>query len=42
MRGADGRALTLTHRQINIILQAATRAMFQSSQSQGSSDDKRD
>lgn len=29
MRGADGRALTLTHRQINTVIKAATAAMFQ-------------
>jgi len=31
MRGADGRALTLTHRMINSVIQAASNAMFQAS-----------
>jgi hypothetical protein len=47
MRGADGRALTLTHRQINLIIRAASQALFrpaepaQSSAAthQGTSDD---
>lgn len=31
MRGADGRSLTLTHRQINTVIKAATWALFDSS-----------
>jgi hypothetical protein len=31
MRGADGRALTLTHRMINSVIQAAANAMFRNS-----------
>ena len=42
MRGADGRALTLTHRQINTILMAANSVLFQEPKSEGSSDEKRD
>ncbi|MEW6737913.1 MAG: hypothetical protein AB1489_41935 [Acidobacteriota bacterium] len=50
MRGADGRALTFTHRQIHTIIKAASQAMFQSSttadqqsqsQPQGGSDDEK-
>lgn len=50
MRGADGRALTLTHRQINMVINAASQAMFQSSenaqqqtqsQQQGESDERK-
>lgn len=33
MRGADGRHLTLTHRQINTVIKAAVSAMFQDEQS---------
>ncbi len=36
MRGADGRALCLTHRQINMIIQAATKALFQPAEAQAS------
>lgn len=32
MRGADGRALTLTHRMINTVVQAAANAMFQNNE----------
>lgn len=42
MRGADGRALTLTHRQIDTILKAANGSTFPSSESKGSSNEKRD
>ncbi|MGO4876787.1 hypothetical protein ACEN2P_09315 [Pedobacter psychrotolerans] len=35
MRGADGRSLTLTHRQINLVIQAAAGAIFKDSQAAG-------
>lgn len=38
MRGADGRSLTLTHRQINLVIQAAAGALFKDSQPAGEVD----
>ncbi|MBE5320837.1 hypothetical protein IM793_16835 [Pedobacter sp. MR2016-19] len=35
MRGADGRSLTLTHRQINLVIQAAAGALFKDGQAAG-------
>lgn len=34
MRGADGRSLTLTHRQINMVIKAAASAMFKDQQTE--------
>jgi len=36
MRGADGRALCLTHRHINMIIQAATKALFRPAEADAS------
>lgn len=38
MRGADGRSLTLTHRQINTVIKAAATAMFSNKQSTARAD----
>jgi hypothetical protein len=42
MRGADGRALTLTHRQINLIIQAASQALFRQAETSGHTQGKSD